>query len=143
MSMSGVLPPDLIELTPSPSTDRSGSRPPSTGSCSRAAARAARSASRPRRSAGSCRAQEVEWIDHDGHGEVYSFTVIRHAVIPPVADALPLIAAVVELVDTDGCRLVGNVVDAEPEAVEIGRARARLDWYDVREGTTIPVFRLD
>ena len=90
-----------------------------------------------------CRAEEVDWIEHDGHGEVYSFTVIRHAVIPPVADALPLIAAVVELPDTDGCRLVGNVVDCRAGG---RRDRARscgLDWYDVRAGTTIPVFRLD
>ena len=57
-----------------------------------------------------------------GDGEIYSFTVIRHAVIPPVADALPLVAAVVELPDTGGCRLVGNVVDCEPDD---GADRAR------------------
>ena len=89
-----------------------------------------------------CRAQDVEWLDHDGHGTVYSFTVIRHAVIPPVADALPLIAAVVELTGAGGCRLVGNVVDVAPEDVIIG-APVRIDWYDVREDTSIPVFRLD
>lgn len=86
-----------------------------------------------------CRAQEVEWIDHDGAGHVYSFTVIRHAVIPQVADSLPLIAAVVELDGTE-CRLVGNVVDAAPESVRVGLAVV-VDWYDVRDGTTIPVFR--
>ena len=35
--------------------------------------------------------QEVEWIEHDGDGEIYSFTVMRHAVIPEVADALPIV----------------------------------------------------
>ena len=49
-----------------------------------------------------CRAQEVEWIDHDGAGEIYSFTVIRHAVIPQVAEALPFVAAVVELPEPAG-----------------------------------------
>jgi uncharacterized OB-fold protein len=88
-----------------------------------------------------CRAQDVEWIEHDGNGTVYSFTVIRHAVIPQVRDALPFIAAVVELPGTGGCRLIGNIVDCEPEAVKIGAA-VTLDWYDVRAGTTIPVFRL-
>ncbi|MDZ4828180.1 MAG: OB-fold domain-containing protein [Actinomycetota bacterium] len=88
-----------------------------------------------------CRTQEVEWIEHDGHGEIYSFTIIRHAVIPQVKDALPFVAAVVELPDTDGCRLVGSIVDCEPEAVAIGLP-VSMDWYDVREGTTIPVFRL-
>jgi uncharacterized OB-fold protein len=88
-----------------------------------------------------CRAQDVEWVEHDGAGTVYSYTVIRHAVIPQVRDALPLIAAVVELPGTGGCRLIGNLVDCEPEAVRIG-APVTLDWYDVRDGTSIPVFRL-
>ena len=88
-----------------------------------------------------CRAQEVEWIAHNGAGTVYSFTVIRHAVIPQMRDAMPLVAAVVELPNTNGCRVIGNVVDAEPDAVHIG-APVSLDWYDVREGTAIPIFRL-
>jgi uncharacterized OB-fold protein len=88
-----------------------------------------------------CRAQAVEWVEQSGNGEIYSFTVIRHAVIPPVAVALPLIAAVVELPDTGGCRIVGNVVDAEPDAVAIGHP-VRVDWYDVATDTTVPVFRL-
>jgi uncharacterized protein len=88
-----------------------------------------------------CRAQDVEWIDHDGAGEIYSFTVIRHAVIPQVAEALPFVAAVVELPETNGCRLVGNVVDGDPAEVRIGLA-VTLDWYDVRAGESVPVFRL-
>ena len=88
-----------------------------------------------------CRAQAVEWIEHDGDAEIYSFTVIRHAVIPAVKATLPLIAAVIALPNTDGCRLVANVIDAEPDAIRIGLP-VTLDWYDVREGTTVPVFRL-
>jgi uncharacterized protein len=87
-----------------------------------------------------CRAQDVDWVEQGGAGSVYAFTVIRHAIIPALADALPLIVAIVELPDTDGCRLVGNVVDASPDEVFIGRA-VTLDWYDVLPGTTIPVFR--
>jgi uncharacterized OB-fold protein len=142
MSPTGVLPPELIHLTPSPWTEpfwRATAQHrlvlPRCTAC-----HAYRFPPAP--FCWRCRAQEVDWLDRDGTGTVYAFTVIRHPVIPPVAVALPLIAAVVELVDTDGCRLVGNVVDAEPNAVRVGAA-ARVDWYDVREGTTIPVFRLD
>jgi uncharacterized OB-fold protein len=88
-----------------------------------------------------CRAQDVEWLDNIGDGVIYSFTVIRHAVIPPVRDALPFVAAVIELPGTNGCRLIGNVIDCEPEDVVIGH-EVTLDWYDVREGTSVPVFRL-
>ncbi|MGQ0823703.1 MAG: Zn-ribbon domain-containing OB-fold protein [Actinomycetota bacterium] len=139
--MRGVPPAEVIWLSPSPSTEPfwrataehrlvlprctacATFRLPPTPFCFR------------------CRAQEVEWVDHDGRGEIYSFTVVRHAVIPALRDALPLVAAVVELPGTNGCRLVGSVVDCEPEVVHIG-APVTLDWYDVREGTTIPVFRL-
>jgi uncharacterized OB-fold protein len=62
-------------------------------------------------------------------------------VIPTVADALPLIAAVVELPGTNACRVVGNVVDCEPADVRIGLP-VTLDWYDVRPGESVPVFRL-
>jgi len=88
-----------------------------------------------------CRAQDVEWIEHEGMGEIYSFTVIRHAVIPQVAEALPFVAAVVELPATGGCRVVGNVVDCDPADVRIGLA-VTLDWYDVRPGESVPIFRL-
>ena len=88
-----------------------------------------------------CRAQDVEWVEHDGNGTVYSFTVIRHAVIPDVKDALPFIAAVVELPDTNGCRVIGNVVGVDASDVRIGMD-VRVDWYDVREGTTVPIFRV-
>ena len=88
-----------------------------------------------------CRAQDVDWIEHDGRGTIYSFTVVRHAVIPDMADALPVVAAVVELPDTGGCRVIGNVVDCDPGDVTVGAA-VTLDWYDVRPDETVPVFRL-
>ena len=89
-----------------------------------------------------CRTQVVEWEQHDGHGTIYSFTVVRHAVIPDVRDALPLVAAVVALDGiTEGGRLVGNVVDCDPADVRIGLPVV-TDWYDVRDGETVPVFRL-
>jgi uncharacterized OB-fold protein len=80
-------------------------------------------------------------VAHDGRGEIYSYTVVRHAVIPDVRDALPVIAAIVELPGTNGCRLVGNVVDCEVADVAIGQP-VTVDWYDVRDGTTVPCFRL-
>jgi uncharacterized OB-fold protein len=141
MPLHGVLPPELIHLTASPSTEpfwnaavRHRLVVPRCRDCGTYRLPPAPFCFR-------CRSQEVEWRDHDGRGRVYSFTVIRHAVIPAVQEALPLIAAVVDLTGTE-CRLVGNVVDAEPETVVIG-APVRVDWYDVRKGTTVPVFRLE
>ena len=86
-----------------------------------------------------CRHQDVEWTSHDGNGELYSFTVMRHAVIPQVADALPIVIGVVELPNTNGCRIIGDILDCPPEVVEIGMPVA-IEWYDVEEGA-VPCFR--
>ncbi len=138
--MRGVLPPDVIALTTSPSTLPFWKAAaehrlviPQCTACGTFRLP-------PSPFCFDCRAQDVEWVEHDGAGELYSFTVIRHAVIPTVADALPVIAAVVELPGTGGCRLVGNLVDCDPAAVRIGVPVA-LDWYDVRPGESVPVFR--
>jgi hypothetical protein len=88
----------------------------------------------------SCQAQDVEWIEHDGSGAVYSFTVIHHPLLPELADSVPYVPAVVELPDTNGCRLVGAVTE-----VKLGDVRVGMDvdlvWRDVREGETVPTFR--
>jgi uncharacterized protein len=139
--MRGVPPADMISLTPSPSTlpfwEATAEHRLVVPRCTVCGT----SRMPPAPFCHACRAQDVEWIEHDGNGTVYSFTVIRHAVVPDMKQALPLIAAVVALSGTDGCRLIGNVVDCDPEIVHIG-APVTIDWYDVREGVTVPVFRL-
>ena len=139
--MRGVPPADVIGLSPSPSTEPFWEAAAQHRLVLPRCTACGTFRLPPSPFCWKCRAQGVEWVDHDGAGTVYSFTVIRHAVIPQVRDALPLIAAVVELPGTGGCRLIGNLVDCEPEAVRIG-APVTLDWYDVREGTSIQVFRL-
>ncbi|HEY7134051.1 MAG TPA: Zn-ribbon domain-containing OB-fold protein [Acidimicrobiia bacterium] len=86
-----------------------------------------------------CQAQGIEWVEQRGAGVVYSYTVIRHAVVPVMRDALPYVVAVVELPDAGGVRLVANLVDMDPDAVEIGMA-VRVVWDDVDAGVAIPRF---
>jgi uncharacterized OB-fold protein len=137
----GVLPPDIIALTPNVFTEPFWNATaehrlmlPRCTACSTYRMP-------PSPFCFACRSQDVEWVEHDGRGTLYSFTVVRHAVIPEVAAALPVVAGVVELPNTGGIRLVASIVDCEGEAVTIGAA-VELVWYDVREGTTIPCFRL-
>jgi uncharacterized OB-fold protein len=88
----------------------------------------------------SCQAQEVEWIEHDGNGALYSFTVIHHPLLPELADSVPYVPAVVELPGTSGCRLVGALIDVKLSDVRVGMD-VELVWRDVREGETVPTFR--
>jgi uncharacterized OB-fold protein len=87
-----------------------------------------------------CRAQDVEMVEQSGRGTVYAFTVIWHPVLPDFADTVPYVPAVVELPDTDGCRLVGAMVDVNTQDVKIGMD-VELVWRDVREGVTVPTWR--
>jgi hypothetical protein len=88
-----------------------------------------------------CRSQRLEWAQLPGTGTIYTFTVVRHAVIPDVRPSVPYVVAVVELDGAPGCRLVGNVIEAAPERVEIGQ-HVRVSWDDVSEDATIPRFVL-
>jgi len=87
-----------------------------------------------------CRAQEVDWVEHDGRGTVYAFTVVHHPILPDLADSVPYVPAVVELPGTGGCRLVGALQGIDVEDARIGMD-VELVWRDVRDGETVPTFR--
>jgi uncharacterized OB-fold protein len=88
----------------------------------------------------SCRAQEVEWVEQPGRGIVYSFTVVRHPLMPDLVDTVPHVPAVVELPETNGCRLVGPMTDCTVGDVRIG-LDVELVWRDVEEGVSVPMWR--
>lgn len=87
-----------------------------------------------------CQAQDVEWVEHDGTGVVYSFTIIHHPLMPELSDSVPYVPAVVELPGTNGCRLVGALQEVRLDVVRVGLP-VELVWRDVREGETVPTFR--
>jgi uncharacterized OB-fold protein len=82
----------------------------------------------------------MEWVEQPGRGTVYSFTIVWHPLLPDLADSVPYVPAVVELPDTNHCRLVGAMVDVELSDVRIGMD-VELVWRDVREGTSVPTWR--
>lgn len=86
-----------------------------------------------------CQSQEVDWVEHTGEGRVYSYTVIHHAVVALMRDALPYVVVVVELPDAGGVRLVSNLVDCDTTAVAVGMP-VRVVWDDVSEGVAVPRF---
>ena len=55
-----------------------------------------------------------------GRGTVFSYTVVRGGVGSRWRDHIPYVVAYVEL--DEGPRLMTNVVDVDPETVEIGMA---------------------
>jgi uncharacterized OB-fold protein len=62
----------------------------------------------------------VDFEEASGRGTVYSFTVIRQNYARPFRDWIPYVVALVDL--EEGPRLMTNLVDCDPEAVEVGMA---------------------
>jgi uncharacterized OB-fold protein len=71
----------------------------------------------PRRVCIECREREFETVTLPDEGKVETFTVIR---VAPTAytDEAPYAVALVEL--TDGTRLMSQLVDCDPEEIEMG-----------------------
>jgi uncharacterized OB-fold protein len=73
-----------------------------------------------------------------GTGEVYSYVVHRHPPVP--GRRLPIVIALVQL--TEGVRMVGELLDVDPERVRIGLP-VRVAFDEVDAGLTLPAWRED
>jgi uncharacterized OB-fold protein len=87
-----------------------------------------------------CRTQESEWVDLSGRATLYSFTVIRHALVPQLRDYLPMVIAVVEPEEAPSARLVANLVDVAVGDVSIGMS-LEVVWEDAGDGVAVYRFR--
>ena len=87
-----------------------------------------------------CQSCEVNYREVHTDAEVYSFTVVRHASHPAVAEKLPYVVAVVEFPTMPGVRLITNLTDIHPTQVRIGM-QCTIWWDDIGEGMFIPRFR--
>ena len=84
-----------------------------------------------------CHGTETSWSEASGKGTVYSYTVPRRCQ-GPWKDAAPFIVAYVEL--AEGPRVMTNLVDVEPEDVEVGMA-VEVVWHDTGQGNALYRFR--
>ena len=87
-----------------------------------------------------CRSRSVEWIELSGQATVYTFTVVRHPVVPSEIDTVPYVIGVVCLPDAGNAKLMTNIVDCDPDTVAIGQ-HVEVVWDDVDPEVTIPRFR--
>ncbi|MCP9948307.1 Zn-ribbon domain-containing OB-fold protein [Actinomadura madurae] len=84
-----------------------------------------------------CQSREVEWTELSGVAEVFSFSVLHG--FPGIPD-ITMIAAVLDLPDAPGARLVSNIVGADPGKVAIGD-RVEVFFSPISDGWKIPLFR--
>lgn len=84
-----------------------------------------------------CGTRELDWTVLSGRGIIYSYTVTMRAAND--AFEAPYVVAIVEL--DEGPRMLTNVVDCKISEVGVG-ASVRAEFVPMKNGTSLPVFRL-
>ena len=75
-----------------------------------------------------------------GHGRVFSYVVCHPPVLPAFGERVPYAVLLVELEEDPRIRLIGNLLDAPPEAARIG-LEVEVCFEDVGQGVVLPQWR--
>lgn len=101
----------------------------------------------PQRMCGHCHSLDSEWAPVSGRGTIATFTVVpgyEPRAVPMFSwpqDGYPIVVVVVELPDADRVRIVGNLIDYDPEEIAVG-LEVEIVFQDVTDEITLPGFRL-
>jgi uncharacterized OB-fold protein len=74
-----------------------------------------------------CQAFEFEYVTAAPHGVIDSYTIVHHPVHVSLNDRVPYNVCVIALADYPQLKIVGNVIDAPPAEIGIGR-RVTATW---------------
>ncbi len=91
----------------------------------------------PRPFCPSCWSDDVEWIEASGQATLYTWSTVHMNDLPPFAERLPYIAAVVDL--AEGPRVMTNLVDCDDTELTIGMA-LEVRYRVLDDTITAPVF---
>ena len=93
-------------------------RPPRASSSRSRAAPPARASSGIRASAAApAAASELPWTAVSGRGTLFSWAVVRRALVSAFAEQVPYVSALVALAEDPAVRVVTQLVDCAPEAL--------------------------
>jgi uncharacterized OB-fold protein len=79
-------------------------------------------------------ADDLEWREITGAGQVYTYSIGRRPTAPPWGDRVPQIIAVVAV--DEGAHIPTELVDVEPDDVTVGM-RVRPVFERAADGTTV------
>ena len=67
-----------------------------------------------------CYGFEMEWRELNGRGTIWSWVGVAHPAHPALREFGPYVVALIELEDLPQIKLMGAVVDADPDTLQIG-----------------------
>jgi uncharacterized protein len=88
-----------------------------------------------------CRSFSFRWVQAQGVGEIYTWTVVYRSVHPATEEAVPYNAVVVKLHDCGGAMITSNLLEVDNEDIRAGM-KVSVVWDDVTQDCTLPRFRL-
>lgn len=91
----------------------------------------------PRAHCTSCLSDDLEWRESSGRGTVYTFSIVRQSYHPFFRGIAPYAVAWIDL--DEGPRLASNVIEIDPDSIEIGMA-VELVWEE-HEELSVPLFK--
>jgi hypothetical protein len=86
----------------------------------------------------SCLSDQHEWVAASGRGTVYTYAVVRQALGRGWEEKVPYVVAVIEL--DEGPRFLTNVVNVDPDAVQIGMP-VEVVYLERADAATLPLFQ--
>jgi uncharacterized OB-fold protein len=92
----------------------------------------------PRPFCPTCWSDDVDWEEASGRARLYTYSTVHLNDLPPFDERLPYVAAVVDLVE--GPRVMTNIVDCDPAALEVGMDVVAT-YRELAPGITAPFFR--
>jgi enoyl-CoA hydratase/carnithine racemase/uncharacterized OB-fold protein len=92
----------------------------------------------PRKYCPQCWSTNLGWREASGKAKVYTFATMRDMVEPQFMPDLPYVLAMVDL--QEGIRMMTQIVECEPVAVEIGMD-VEVTFRDITDQHALPLFR--
>ena len=88
----------------------------------------------------SCRSFSFRWVQSQGVGEIYTWTVVHRSVHSATEKAVPYNTVVVRLDDCGGAMITSNLLEVEHDDIRAGM-RVSVVWDDVSPDCALPRFR--
>lgn len=89
----------------------------------------------------SCQSDNLDYVESKGTGEVYSYVLPHHPPNELLNTRIPYNIVLVQLDDHPHVRIVGNLVDTEPDDVKIG-IRVNATWEEIADPNGGPAILL-
>jgi uncharacterized OB-fold protein len=82
---------------------------------------------------------DLEYVPLPGTGTVFTSIVVHEPLTADAEGYVPYMPAAIDADGAPGIRFISNIVDCDPDAVQIGM-KVRVVWHRVSDTLTLPLW---